>query len=261
MEPSSERTDEITDLLAAYALDALEPGERMRVQRLLAERPELQQTVTELRAAANLLPHSLERPTLPSEWRQRTLDYALGRRLQAHKHPLVGQRLGRWRAWVIGFGSLSALLLVAILMLIGLLNDVRRELAVVAQQRDQAQALAATAQASAQQVATLLTNSTPLATLTGDAGQGVVLRDAAGNLVLIAILPPSAANQVYQLWLIENDAAPVSGGVFTVDAGSYGVVPLPAESARRGITLAITAEPAPGSPGPTSAILISGRLT
>ncbi|OAN43197.1 hypothetical protein A6A03_18600 [Chloroflexus islandicus] len=260
MDSSPEQPEEITNLLVAYALDALDPAERARVQRLLAERPELQQTLTELRASANLLPYGLDRPTLPPEWRQRTLDYALGRRSRMAEPSLAQQPVHRWRVWVAALGGISTVLFIVLLVMLGATGSLRSELAVVTQQRDQAQSLAATAQASAQQLAAVLTNPAPLATLTGEAGQGAVFRDAAGRLVLIAVLPPLADNQVYQLWLIENGAAPVSGGVFTVDAGGYGLMALPADSARSGTTLAITAEPAPGSPGPTGAILIAGQV-
>ncbi|WP_298490169.1 anti-sigma factor [uncultured Chloroflexus sp.] len=260
MEQLSGEPDEIVDLLAAYALDALAPSERARVQRLLAERPELYQTLTELRAAADLLPYGLDRPALPPEWRQRTIDYALGRRSPTEQST-SRQRSSRWRAWTIGLGSLSTFLLIVLLVLIGSLNSLRNELTIVTQQRDQSQSLAATAQASAQQMMAVLTNPTPLATLVGDAGKGAIFRDTAGNVFLIVSLPPLADHIVYQLWLIENNAAPVSGGIFTVDASGYGVIPLPNESARQGITLAITAEPAPGSPGPTGTIVIAGQIT
>lgn len=261
MDSSPEQLDEIIELLAAYALDALEPAERARVQRLLVEKPALQAVLHELRASADLLPYGLERPTLPPEWRQRTLDYALGRRSRLAEQSFIQQASRRWRAWMVALGSMSAILFIALLVLLSFINNLRGELAIVTQQRDQAQSLAATAQASAQQVASVLANPAPLATLSGEAGRGAVFRDAAGNVVLIAALPLLADNQVYQLWLIEDGAAPVSGGVFTVDAKGYGVLALPDERVRRGTTLAITAEPAPGSPAPTSAIVIAGQVS
>lgn len=261
MDSSPEQPDEITELLAAYALDALTPDERARVQRLLVEQPAFRQSLNELRASADLLPYGLDRPTLPPEWRQRTLDYALGRRSRTAVQPLSQQPTRRWQAWFMALSSIATVLFIAVLVLLSFVNHVRGELAIVTQQRDQAQSLAATAQASAQQVASVLANPAPLVTLSGESGQGAVFRDAAGNVVLIAALPSLADNQVYQLWLIEDGAAPVSGGVFTVDARGYGVLALPDESVRRGTTLAITAEPAPGSPVPTGAILIAGQAS
>lgn len=259
MEPSSERTDDIAELLVAYALDALEPAERERVQRLLAEQPALQQTLAELRAAADLLPHGLEQPKLPLEWRQRTIDYAVGRRpAQVEKSSSYRHW---WRSWQSVLGSLTVVLAVAVFGLVWYLNSLQAQLATILQQRDQAQMIAATAQAASQQLAAVLVTPDPLAALQGDNGQGSVFRDPEGNLVVIAALPPLSADQVYQLWLIEGNAAPVSGGVFTVDPNGYGFVRLPAAQVASGVTLAITAEPAPGSPGPTGPVLIAGQIS
>lgn len=259
MESSPEYSDEIVDLLTAYALDALEPAERAKVQQLLSERPELQKILAELRAAADLLPFALERPVLPPEWRQRTIDYALGRQRieskQKHSFPHLRQ------PWLIGLGSLATALIIAVFGLIGYINNLHSQLTTAIQQRDQAQALAATAQAASQQLAAVLTNPTPLASLRGDAGQGSIYLDRTGELLLIAALPPLTENQVYQLWVIEENAAPVSGGVFTIDTSGYGIIRLPAARVPDGSTLAITAEPSPGSDGPTGPILIAGKIT
>ncbi|MGB9738263.1 MAG: hypothetical protein C0184_06110 [Chloroflexus aggregans] len=258
MEQPSE--EEITELLTAYALDALDPSERTRVQRLLTERPELQQMLTELRAVADLLPHSLDRPVLPPELRQRTIDYAVGRRRRNEQGPPVVLSR-RWRLLRVAWSSVTTVLFIGLVIAMVYLNSLRQELSLAIQERDRAQALAATVQASARQLATLFTSSEPIATLTGDGGQGVVFRDTTGQIVVVAALPPLPADQVYQLWLIEGETAPVSGGVFTVDVSGYGLLRLPTTSAMSGTTLAVTAEPAPGSPGPTGTILMVGKVT
>ncbi len=259
MSTSAESPDELIELLSAYALDALEPAERMQVQRLLVEQPELQQILAELRAAADLLPYALERPSLPPEWRQRTLDYALGRRSSVSPSPAVDrQRRQAWRGWQSG---LIAVLCVIVLIAAGVIGGLATQLAATRQQRDQAEAQLATVQTTSQQLVALLTSQSPLATLIGETGRGVVVRDETGQLVMITVLPPLPANQVYQLWLLEGSAAPVSGGVFTIEPSGYGIIRLPDTGAQPGTILAITAEPSPGSPAPTSAILISGQLT
>jgi len=110
-------------------------------------------------------------------------------------------------------------------------------------------------------LATVLVDPVLLASLQGDTGEGSVYLDPTGELLLIAALPPLTENQVYQLWVIEENAAPVSGGVFTIDTSGYGIIRLPAARVPDGSTLAITAEPSPGSDGPTGPILIAGRIT
>ncbi|WP_333691932.1 anti-sigma factor [Chloroflexus sp.] len=260
MGSSREHPDDITELLAAYALDALDSTERARVQHLLMEQPELQQTLAELRSAADLLPQALERPSLPPELRQRTLDYAVGRSPTVRRS-FAGSPGKRLWSWLEAKNILVVTLGVLLLIAVGVINGFNTELNVVRQQRDQALSQVATAQIAAQQLAVLLTASAPLATLTGELGQGVVVRDEAGDLVVIATLPSLPASQVYQLWLIEGAAAPTSGGIFTVDANGYGIVRLPGLLPQSGTTFAITAEPAPGSPAPTGSILISGQVS
>jgi anti-sigma-K factor RskA len=87
-----------------------------------------------------------------------------------------------------------------------------------------------------------------------------VLQSGTGELLVAARLPPLAENQVYQLWLIAGEGAPQSGGVFTVDSSGFGVIAL-GPGAPTGVTLAVTAEPAPGSSGPTTTPLVVGQLS
>ncbi len=76
-------------------------------------------------------------------------------------------------------------------------------------------------------------------------------------------LPAPAPGRVYQLWLIAGSQPPMSAGLLPLDAsGSVAMVTPPGGTAvapRTEITLAITEEPAGGSPGPTTPILLAGR--
>ena len=73
----------------------------------------------------------------------------------------------------------------------------------------------------------------------------------------IDALPPLRAGQVYQLWFAEPGQPIRTGGAFLVDARGDTVVqvtiPTPLERVR---AVAVTQEPAPGSPGPTGAHLL-----
>ncbi len=261
MDPRPDISDEINDLLVAYALDALEPAEHERVRQLLAERPELQATLDELRATVGTLPYGLTPATPPPELRQRVLDHAVGRTAQpAQAEARTGQMAANLRTWLFGLAGLAVALLVALITTLGQVGGLQNELATARQQRDQAQLIAATAQASAQQVAAIVAQSVALADLSGAGGQGTVLQSAEGNLILAAELPPLAAGRVYQFWLIEGGAAPVSGGVFIVGDTGYGLLTLDVGRPLVGATLAVTDEPAPGSPGPTTDILIVGEV-
>lgn len=70
-------------------------------------------------------------------------------------------------------------------------------------------------------------------------------------------LPPLRAGRVYQLWFAEPDQPIKTGGAFSVDARGDAVarvtIPAPLERMR---AIAVTEEPAPGSPGPTGPHLL-----
>ncbi len=106
--------DDILDLLAAYALGALEPDEIAQVSALLTEHPELRATLAELRATADRLPYGLPEAVPAPELRQRVLDHATGRASTAQ--PIAAQAIGRTRAWIWSFTgvAMAALLFAAI---------------------------------------------------------------------------------------------------------------------------------------------------
>jgi hypothetical protein len=70
-------------------------------------------------------------------------------------------------------------------------------------------------------------------------------------------LPPLPAGRVYQLWFAEPGEPIKTGGTFQVDARGEAVasvtIPAPLERMR---AVAVTEEPAPGSPGPTGEHLL-----
>jgi anti-sigma-K factor RskA len=72
-------------------------------------------------------------------------------------------------------------------------------------------------------------------------------------VVYFSNLPPLPANRAYQLWLMRRHSPGiVSGGVFTPDAASRALVRFEHGEFTSGVTaLAVTDEPAGGSPGPT----------
>jgi anti-sigma-K factor RskA len=252
-----DHTDETTDLLVAYALGALEPEEMERVGALLAARPELRALLAELRATAGLLPYGLPESAPPPELRQRVLDHAVGRsaRVAAPARPSGGLR-----GLLFALGGLAAVALLALAMTFSQLGAARMELARLQNQLAASEQQLAALQIERSELAQALAGAERIGSLSGAGGQATVLQADDGALLVAAQLPPLAADQVYQLWLIGGDGAPQSGGVFTVDGSGFGVIAL-GPGAPAGVTLAVTAEPAPGSPGPTTDILVQGQLT
>lgn len=254
MDPQS--TDEITDLLVAYALDALEPEEHERVSRLLRERPELRATLAELRATVARLPYGLPESAPPPDLRGRVLDRATGRasapaRRASSAGPGIG---GRLRGWLFGLGGLAGALLIALAFALSQLSGAQAELA-------RTQAELAAARAESQQIAAVLAQPVQQVRLAGTVGGGTALLTPEGELLLAAELPQLAAGRVYQLWLVEGDQAPVSGGTFTVGPDGSGLIALDAGRPIAGAIIAVTDEPEGGSPGPTTEILIAGQVT
>ena len=74
-------------------------------------------------------------------------------------------------------------------------------------------------------------------------------------------LRPLPAGRAYELWLIPQDGVPVPAGVFTVNAdGSAMVVAQPARRVENVMQVAVSDEPAGGSPSPTGGIHLAGPL-
>ncbi len=237
-------SDDILDLLTAYALDALEPEEITHVHALLANNPELRTTLAELRSTVDILPHGLPEATPAPELRQRVLDYATGR---AERQPAAPAALPRRvRGWLLSLGGLATAALVAAAIGWGQAATLRGDLA----------------QTQAELVRTredLATVQAVVASLQGTSGQGVMVRTSAGNTVFVVKLPQLEPGRTYQLWRMHEDIAPLSVGLFTVDQHGYATLDL-GEQPQTGEIVGVTNEPQGGSPGPTGEPLIAGPV-
>jgi anti-sigma-K factor RskA len=237
--------DDIQDLLAAYALDALEPEEIARLHALLEERPELRTTLAELRSTADKLPYGLPETAPPAELRQRVLDHATGR---AQRSPT--RRPGGVRGWLLGLGGLAAAAAVAAAIGWGQAISLRGEVA-----RVNAELLAVHEELSSAQ--------SVIATLQGG-GQGAMVRTSDGATVFVVKLPELQSGRIYQLWRLQSstDPDPDSAGLFSVDQQGYGSIVLePGQQPQSGEIVAVTDEPGPdGSLKPTTNPLIAGEV-
>ena len=73
----------------------------------------------------------------------------------------------------------------------------------------------------------------------------------------LAGLRPLPADRVYQLWFAQPGQPTLTGGAFRVDVAGRAVTPVTIPAALAQVTaVAVTEEPAPGSPGPTGAHLL-----
>jgi anti-sigma-K factor RskA len=234
--------DEILDELTAYALDALEPAEAARVERLLEEQPELRRVLRELQETSSTIALSLPAATPPAGLRQRTLDRAVGRAPKP-------QRRSRFTLWL---GGLAAAASVAAVLLVSQVSTLRDELT-------RAEQTIGALQADQQRLAGNLAQGETLVQLSGEAGRGAAIRTSNGETLVATVLPPLAAGRGYQLWVVRSNAAPVSAGLLQVGADGTGRITLQPDTNLVLSTdiLAVTDEPAGGSAAPTTPILLA----
>jgi len=262
------------DLAAPYALDVLEGEERASFEAHLAECPDCQREVEELREVAGLLAHAAPAVSPPPRLRQRILAEArqvrpISGRPQAPAReesppPRQEERrddrfgggsrrggAGGWLPWLAAAASLA----LAVISGLAYWNE-RGERLALEQRYEEARtevagrdSLLATLLGPRVQTATLAaTGEPPSMRLFWNREQGVVVLAAYD-------LPPAAAGRTYQLWGIAEGEAPVSLGT---DPDGRATVTL---SVPPGLALdlsAVTEEPAGGSPQPTTTPFLVG---
>lgn len=90
---------------------------------------------------------------------------------------------------------------------------------------------------------------------------GVAAAAPDGTLVMaIHDLAPTAGSQVYEVWAIVGQSAPVALGGFTVAAEGTAVMQATTSLARPGVVLALTLEPVPGATAPAGPVVSAGSL-
>jgi anti-sigma-K factor RskA len=219
----------LDSLLGAYALDALDPGERERVEQYLATHPAARHEVDELReSAASLALAPVHDLTAPTELWDR-ISEKIGEEPRAFT-PLRAQRRNPMRIPTI----LAAVAAIVIVFLAASLVVVRDN---DSRPTDLASAYEkAAGQAGAREVALASATGAPVA-------HAVVLPDGTGYLRNddMDVLP---AGQTYQLWAVSGDAdepVVVSAGVLGGDPDTIGFHTSPDVH-----TLGVTVEQVPG---------------
>ncbi len=253
----SEATNDLRDLAPGYALGALGPEEARAFEAALASNPELQREVAELREL-NAVLASGQPVHPPAALRDRLLE-----RIRAEKTVALDDRRPSRRLFTVLLG-------------LGIAAGAALSVGLGLRVRALGQALAARDSVLAARELRLaererILNSIfepgvelTVLTTTGDRPPGIqVFRDRARNRAVIHAfrLSPAAAGRAYQLWILPKGGKPIPSRVFNSDPDGHVLaegIEVPAD-----ITVeayAITEEPAGGSPQPTSAILLYGRI-
>ena len=209
-------TNGIHDLTAAYALDALEPGESRAYEEHLAGCERCREELASLQATAGSLAYAVEPATPPAELRERILDAARADGLRPSVTCLP--RAERWFRPLVAVAAVAACAAVGL----GIWNISLHNRLGHAQEA---------------------LRGLPL---TGAKGS-VVVSGGNGALV-VSDLAPAPAGKTYQAWVIAGGRA-YPAGIF--GGGRRTIVFKLDRALPAGAVVAVTLEPAGGSKQPT----------
>jgi anti-sigma-K factor RskA len=231
---------EAHELIAAYALDTLEPADVARAEELLRTSAEAREELRALSDAVEGLAVATTGPTPRPELRDQIL--AAAREETQNVVPLASRR----RRLPVALGAVAA---VAAAVAIGLglyaislsseLDDTKSAL------EQQQSAAGVLADPSSRTVALQV-------------GEGKLVVSPAGDAVLVVDdLAPAPSGKTYQVWVVEKGAAPASAGLFP-GSGGQGVVPV-AGTVPQDAVVAVTVERAGGVEQPTSDPVVASQ--
>jgi hypothetical protein len=228
---------ETHELIAGYALDALDEADRARAKELLASSEEAREELRSLTEAAAAMATATVGPAPSAGLRDRILDAA-----KAEPQNVVSLDERRRSRLMPVLGIAAAVAACAALAL-GLWG------ASVASDLDDARSALARERAAA----AILAQPASEASLTGARGRLVVGDDGQAVLV-VSDVPPVPAGKTYQVWVID-DGNPVSGGLFAPTEGTQ-AIPVDG-SVGNGSVVAVTVEDSGGAAAPTGKPVIA----
>lgn len=227
---------EAHELIAGYALDALDADDHAQAEELLRTSPEAREELRAFSDAVGGLALAATGPEPRPELRDRILDAA---RTETRNVVSLESRRRRWTPALGAAAAIAAAVAVGLgfyaVSLSGDLDDVRTAL------ERQEEAAAVLADPSARTVALR-------------AGDGRLVVSAEGDAVLVVNgLAPAPSGKTYQLWVVRG-TVPSSAGLFR-GTGGREVVPVGREI-HPGSSVAVTLERAGGAKAPTSTPLL-----
>ncbi len=260
--------NDYADALGAHALHALLPEEAQALDAFLAAHPDAQTDFAATEEAVTMLSYLVEPVPPPPYLRTRvlaqvyadavgmdTINAVNGPERSASFRPVapVALQVARERRERRLLWAQTAVAAVFLMVAIGfgswvsvLRNDVQSRDRVIAQQQ--------------QQIAQTGPGSAVAGTRPDIPARGELLRLSSTQSAVLTIkgLPPLTQGKVYQVWFI-NGSIPAGAALFTPEAdGSWrGVV---SGDVTRAQAIAISVEPAGGSPAPTGDIVVKGSL-
>jgi anti-sigma-K factor RskA len=218
------------ELIAPYALDALDDGERETFERHLRGCRQCREELPRLQEAAASLAFAVDAPPPPDALRGRILGAV------AQGGTVVPMR--RWRPLALA-ASAAAAAAAAVAVGVGLWGA----------------SLADELEAERAAKAVLADPSATVIPLRG--GEGRLVVSATGRAALVVSLEAAPAGRTYEAWVI-RDGTPTPAGLF--DGAADRDVVLLDEQVGGDVTVAVTLEPAGGVDRPTGDVLLSAEL-
>jgi anti-sigma-K factor RskA len=228
---------ETHELIAGYALDALDDADRVRAEELIATSEEAREELRSLTDVAAALATATAGPAPRPELRGRILGAA-----RAEPQNVVSLDERR-RSRIVPVLAAAAALAACAALAAGLWG------ASVSSDLDEARSALARERATAAVLAQPVTESS----LTGATGRLVVGEDG-GAVLVLSSPPPVPAGKTYQVWVIEG-GHPVSGGLF---APGEGTLTIPVDGkVGEGSVVAVTVENDGGATAPSGKPVIA----
>jgi anti-sigma-K factor RskA len=264
MNNSETHTNRFEELCSAYVLGALEPDEQREFEEMMKHAtPEERAAFHSFRSAATNLAFAAERAEPSASVKEQLME-----RIHRETGPSSadeGNDKGSPIRFIMAVAA-SILLLFAMLAYIfyshHLHSKVNHQQAKITQLRNEVQK-------KQQLLSVLAARTVDLVTMKGQkvhpAGYGKIIWDPKKQEALLQVsnLPALPAGKVYQLWLIKNKK-PIPSGLFDVSHSGqnyfFKVRQLAKANQQNANAFAITLEPKGGSPQPTGAMYLVGKV-
>jgi anti-sigma-K factor RskA len=274
---SDPRHDAFADAAAAYALDSLDARERSEFETHLADCAECRADVAAYRRAAGALGAAVAPVAPPPQLKARVIAHATRTAdVRAFERaPTTTPRSPRSSAlWLAAAASLALHAAVGyyawtVRAQLATANDLASRAAAYADRLRSQLADARSASVAEDRISAVLSAPDVVRVRLGPAREGfpglglAYVSPTRGMWFAGDQLPAAAPGRTYQLWLVLAGQPPINAGLLPLNPrGSVMMVTpsdRPSVPARSEITLAVTDEPAGGSPGPTTPILLAGK--
>jgi len=228
---------EAHELIAGYALDALEPDERARAKELLERSEEARDELRAFTEATAAMATAASGPAPPPGLRDRVLDAARADRETVV--PLASRRRPRL-VTVLGAAAAVAAVVAVALGLWGLS---------VSSDLDDSQAALAQAQAAAAVLASPDARAVAL-----EQGDGTLVVSGTDAVLVLSSMAAAPAGKTYEVWVLDGQT-PVPAGLFD-GGGARDVVPVDG-SVGAGAKVLVTLEPSGGVDAPTTTPVVA----